>query len=103
MPAWRRGTVWLRRFSRSEGSLRARVPLDGPQGFLAAMDASISSSITQWSISVYDWEILTTGIAVKLYPSCAATHPALDALLDLEREEGLTPRTSSLWRSKSTR
>ena len=27
------------------------------------------------------WEILDTGISVKLYPSCAATHPPLDALL----------------------
>jgi len=34
------------------------------------------------------WEILDTGITVKLYPSCAATHPTLDALLDLRRAEG---------------
>ena len=27
------------------------------------------------------WEILETGITVKLYPSCAGTHPALDAIL----------------------
>src|SRR5580765_1620014 len=31
------------------------------------------------------WEIETSGITVKLYPSCAATHPPLDALLDLAR------------------
>ena len=30
------------------------------------------------------WEIVDTGITVKLYPSCAGTHPTLDALLDLE-------------------
>jgi len=24
------------------------------------------------------WEILDTGVTVKLYPSCAATHPPLD-------------------------
>ena len=33
------------------------------------------------------WEILDTGITVKLYPSCAGTHPTLDALLDLRRRE----------------
>jgi len=33
------------------------------------------------------WEILDTGITVKLYPSCAATHPMLDTLLDLKRRE----------------
>ena len=27
---------------------------------------------------------LDTGVTVKLYPSCAATHPPLDALLGLE-------------------
>ena len=36
------------------------------------------------------WEILDTGITVKLYPSCAGTHPSLDALLDLRRREGFT-------------
>src|SRR5258708_8708045 len=36
------------------------------------------------------WEILETGITVKLYPSCAATHPALDTVLDLRREHRLT-------------
>src|SRR5207302_3800800 len=36
------------------------------------------------------WEILDTGITVKLYPSCAGTHPTLDALLDLKRHGGFT-------------
>jgi 2-methylcitrate dehydratase PrpD len=36
------------------------------------------------------WEILDTGITVKLYPSCAATHPTLDTLLDLKRREAFS-------------
>jgi 2-methylcitrate dehydratase PrpD len=36
------------------------------------------------------WEILDTGITVKLYPSCAATHPPLDVLLQLKRLHKLT-------------
>ena len=36
------------------------------------------------------WEILETGVTVKLYPSCAATHPPLDALIDLLRRERFT-------------
>jgi 2-methylcitrate dehydratase PrpD len=36
------------------------------------------------------WEIVDTGITVKLYPSCAATHPPLDALMEIKRREGLT-------------
>jgi 2-methylcitrate dehydratase PrpD len=30
-----------------------------------------------------------SGITIKLYPSCAATHPPLDALLELRRREGV--------------
>src|SRR4029453_3541222 len=36
------------------------------------------------------WEILETGVTVKLYPSCAATHPPVDALIDMKRREGFT-------------
>jgi 2-methylcitrate dehydratase PrpD len=36
------------------------------------------------------WEILETGITVKLYPSCAATHPPLDALLALKDKHKFT-------------
>jgi 2-methylcitrate dehydratase PrpD len=36
------------------------------------------------------WEILETGITVKLYPSCAGTHPSLDLILDMRRRQGFT-------------
>jgi 2-methylcitrate dehydratase PrpD len=67
--------------------------LDGPQGFLHAMDSEgedLASAIRDLGSR---WEILDTGITMKLYPSCAATHPPLDALLDLRAEEGLTPES----------
>jgi len=63
--------------------------LDGPQGFLAAMD-SASPVLDAASDLGSRWEILETGITVKLYPSCAATHPALDTLLDLQRRHRFT-------------
>ncbi|HEV2987001.1 MAG TPA: MmgE/PrpD family protein [Candidatus Angelobacter sp.] len=64
--------------------------LDGPQGFLLAM-ASERNNLPETCASLGKrWEILETGITVKLYPSCAATHPALDAVLDLRRENQLT-------------
>jgi len=67
------------------GMTASRAAIDGPQGFLAAMDSE------QPSLDAADlgtrWEIVDTGITVKLYPSCAGTHPALDALLDLQRRE----------------
>ena len=64
--------------------------IDGPQGYLAAMDSeqpSLDFAVADLGIR---WEILETGVTVKLYPSCAATHPPLDALIDMKRREGFT-------------
>jgi 2-methylcitrate dehydratase PrpD len=62
--------------------------LDGPQGFLQAMDGTHVATGDALADLGERWEIVETGITVKLYPSCAGTHPALDALLDLRRREG---------------
>jgi 2-methylcitrate dehydratase PrpD len=73
-----------------EGFTASEHALDGDQGLLAAMDGSardFSSVIDRLGRS---WEIMETGVAVKLYPSCAATHPPLDALLELRRRSGFT-------------
>jgi 2-methylcitrate dehydratase PrpD len=59
--------------------------IDGPQGFIAAMSGEARELEPFARDLGRRWEIVNTGIAVKLYPSCAATHPALDALLDLQR------------------
>jgi len=64
--------------------------LDGPQGYLAAMDSEGLSLETAFADLGTRWEILETGVTVKLYPSCAATHPPLDALIDLQRRSGFT-------------
>jgi 2-methylcitrate dehydratase PrpD len=64
--------------------------LDGPQGFLLAMASERNDLLETCAGLGNRWEILETGITVKLYPSCAATHPALDAVLDLRREHQLT-------------
>ncbi len=63
------------------------LALDGPQGFLAAMDSAQPSLVEAIADLGTRWETLDTGITVKLYPSCAGTHPTLDALLDLRRVE----------------
>jgi 2-methylcitrate dehydratase PrpD len=64
--------------------------LDGPQGFLHAMDAEREDLAHEVADLGKRWEILDTGITVKLYPSCAGTHPTLDALLDLRAREKFT-------------
>jgi 2-methylcitrate dehydratase PrpD len=70
------------------GMTASGVALDGPQGFLHATDsegAALGDAIADLGAR---WEILETGITVKLYPSCAGTHPSLDAIRDLRRREG---------------
>ena len=70
------------------GMTASAAAIDGPQGFLAAMDSEQPGLDGVVADLGTRWEILETGITVKLYPSCAGTHPSLDALLDLRRREG---------------
>ena len=74
-----------------QGFTASERALDGPQGYLAVMDAEQPSLDGVAADLGSRWEILESGITVKLYPSCAATHPPLDALLDLRREHAFTP------------
>ena len=66
------------------GSARA---FDGPQGYLHALDSERADLAGEAADLGRRWEIMETGVTVKLYPSCAGTHPTLDALLDLRTRE----------------
>jgi 2-methylcitrate dehydratase PrpD len=71
-----------------EGLTASDTALEGRQGHVAAF------SQTTLSPEAFDglggrWELLASGLAVKPYPSCALTHPAIDALLDLRARHGL--------------
>ena len=72
------------------GMTASAAALDGPQGYLHAMDSEHASIDDEVADLGSRWEIVDTGVTVKLYPSCAGTHPTLDALLDLRRREGFT-------------
>jgi 2-methylcitrate dehydratase PrpD len=72
------------------GMTASAAAIGGPQGFLAAMDSEHAALDGVAGDLGTRWEILDTGITVKLYPSCAGTHPALDALLDLKRLQGFS-------------
>ena len=37
------------------------------------------------------WDIVNPGIAIKQYPCCGSTHPAIDAMLELVRRHDLDP------------
>jgi 2-methylcitrate dehydratase PrpD len=86
-----RNGVMAARLAR-EGFTASERAIDGPQGYLAAMDSERPAAALADALADLGarWEILDTGITVKLYPSCAATHPPLDTLLDLRRRHGFT-------------
>ena len=65
--------------------------IDGPQGFLVAMGSAGRDLPEAGAPLGRRWEIVEGGITVKLYPSCAATHPTIDTLIDLRREHGIDP------------
>lgn len=75
-----------------EGFTASATALEGKQGYLAAFGGGSAGALE----AVLDglgrrWQILESGIAVKPYPSCALTHSAIDALLDLRAKHQLTP------------
>jgi 2-methylcitrate dehydratase PrpD len=72
----------------AKGFTASEAAIDGQQGFIAAMSDESRDATAALEGLGSRWEILETGVTVKLYPSCAATHPALDALLDLRRQHG---------------
>jgi len=72
------------------GMTASESALDGRQGYVAAFSG------TGLPADVFDrlgqrWEIVTSGIAVKPYPSCALTHSAIDALVELRAAHRVLP------------
>lgn len=64
--------------------------LDGPQGFmrLYGQDEALAPALAELGAGTP--ELASSGIEIKKYPLCYATHRSLDGILDLRREHGLT-------------
>ena len=60
--------------------------VEGAQGLLVAMQSREATLGDGAAGLGRVWEILDGGITVKLYPSCAGTHPTIDTLIDLRTE-----------------
>jgi 2-methylcitrate dehydratase PrpD len=73
-----------------EGMTASETALDGKQGYVAAFGGSHGLDHALETLG-RTWHLLGSGIAVKPYPSCALTHSAIDALLDLRTQHRLTP------------
>jgi 2-methylcitrate dehydratase PrpD len=62
------------------------------QGFLEVFNGpgtyDVARMLAGWGAP---FDIVTPGIAIKQYPCCGSTHPALDVMLDLVRRHDLKP------------
>jgi 2-methylcitrate dehydratase PrpD len=72
------------------GMTAAPTALEGSQGFAAAFGGD-KLGVGAFDELGREWQILRSGIAVKPYPSCALTHSAIDALIELRAAHGITP------------
>ena len=73
-------------FTANAGALEHR------QGFLHVFNGAgnfdTEAILRDWG---QPWDIVQPGVAIKQYPCCGSTHSAVDAMLSLVREHGLTP------------
>ena len=74
-----------------EGLTGSDTALEGKQGYVAAFGGAGRLEQSLDGLGRV-WQLLTSGIAVKPYPSCALTHSAIDSLVELRAAHGLTPR-----------
>jgi 2-methylcitrate dehydratase PrpD len=72
------------------GMTASESALDGRQGYAAAL-SGVALPADVFDRLGQRWEIVTSGIAVKPYPSCALTHSAIDALVELRTAHRLDP------------
>ena len=72
-----------------EGWTASEHALEGPQGFFAVLGAGRRVLEPLGTLGA-PWKILTSGVAVKPYPSCACTHSIIDGALELQRD-GIRP------------
>ena len=73
-----------------EGLTASDSALEGRQGYLAAFSGAGPEAAALDSLG-RRWELTASGIAVKPYPSCALTHSAIDALVELRARHRIDP------------
>jgi 2-methylcitrate dehydratase PrpD len=73
-----------------EGWTASDRAIEGPQGWVNVLGAGAPRLQALDNLGA-PWKILTTGVAVKPYPSCACTHSIIDSALELRRAFGVRP------------
>lgn len=74
-----------------DGFTGSEVAIEGRQGYLKVLGSQQEDPAPALERLGAPWKILTTGVAVKPYPSCACTHSLIAALLELRRAHALRP------------
>ena len=76
----------------SEDFTASADAIEHRQGFLRVFNGegnfTTDPIVAEWGAP---WDIVDPGLAIKQYPSCGSTHPAVDAMLMLVRENDLRP------------
>jgi 2-methylcitrate dehydratase PrpD len=78
----------------SEDFTSSTDAIEHRQGFLRVFNGEgnyvTDPIVAEWGAP---WDIVDPGLTIKQYPCCGSTHPAIDAMLMLVREQDLTPST----------
>lgn len=76
----------------ADGFTASANAFEHKQGFLnvfnGAGNYNEAAILADWGAP---WDIVSPGVAIKQYPCCGSTHPAIDAMLMLVRDNDLTP------------
>ncbi|WP_179284127.1 MmgE/PrpD family protein [Bordetella genomosp. 10] len=87
-----RNGLYAARLARLGFTANAAAVFEHGQGFLDVFNGpgnyDVERAMAAWA-DPYD--LISPGIAVKQYPCCGSTHPAIDAMLALVREHGPAP------------
>jgi 2-methylcitrate dehydratase PrpD len=76
-----------------DGFTANNAALEHKQGFLEVFNGAgnydAAKIVANWG---QPWDIVSPGLAIKQHPCCGSTHPAIDALLALRRDNDLSPQ-----------
>jgi 2-methylcitrate dehydratase PrpD len=85
-----RSGLFAARLAQRGFTANARRVFEHEQGFLDVFNGpgtyDVQRALSAWAAPL---DIVAPGIAIKQYPCCGSTHPALDCMLRLVREQGL--------------
>ncbi len=74
-----------------KGFTGSEIAIEGRQGYLRVLGSQTEDPTPALERLGSPWKILSTGVAVKPYPSCACTHSIIAALLELREAHAIRP------------